>query len=149
MARKLAFKDPKKLIRINPLWKHGYIDFQGIVKNSRFKHKKDAISYPFKYLTKCLTDESSTSISDLKSINEVNDKTLKTTLFTHFGNKCFRTRDISYGNGFKERIGMLPTPKKSSGEWKRVRSVPGGVMEFHKRIFERKAAREAAGGEHV
>ena len=104
MARKLAFKDPKKLIRINPLWKHGFIDIQGIVKGSRFKHKKNAISYPFKYLTKCLTEESSSLIESLDSINEVKDKGLRTTLFTHFGNKCFRTRDISYGKGFRDRI---------------------------------------------
>ncbi len=121
IAKKLAFKDPKKLIRINPLWKHSFIDIQGIVKGSRFKHKKDAISYPFKYLTKCLTEESSSSIESLDSINEVKDKGLRTTLFTHLGNKCFRTRDISYGKGFKERIGMLPTPKKSGSEWKRLR----------------------------
>jgi len=149
MARKLAFKDPKKLIRINPLWKHGFIDIQGIVKGSRFKHKKDAISYPFKYLTKCLTEESSSLIESRDSINEVKDKGLRTTLFTHFGNKCFRTRDISYGKGFRDRIGMLPSISKKSNEWKRLRSVPGGVIELHKKIVERKAAKEAAGGEHV
>ena len=149
MARKLAFKDPKKLIRINPLWKHGFIDIQGIVKGSRFKHKKDAISYPFKYLTKCLTEESSSSIESLESINEVKDKGLRTALFTHFGNKCFRTRDISYGKGFRDRIGMLPSIPKKSNEWKRLRSVPGGVIELHKKIVERKAVKEATGGEHV
>ena len=42
----------------------------------------------------------------------------------NLGNKCFRTRDVSFGKGFKDRIGMLPEEKPSEAtKWKRVRTV--------------------------
>jgi hypothetical protein len=47
-------------------------------------------------------------------------------LFTHLGNKCFRTRDVSFRKGFKDRIGMLPEEKpEGTVLWKRIRTVPG------------------------
>ena len=39
--------------------------------------------------------------------NSVKDKGMRTMLFTHMGNKCFRTRDVSFGKGYKDRIGLI------------------------------------------
>ncbi len=135
--RRLAFKDHRKAIRMNPIWKYGFVDFEGIVKGYRFKNKKNAMSYPFKYLTKCLTQDSSFSISDVDSINEIKDPAKRTILFTHLGNKCFRTRDITFGKGFKNRIGLLPPEKKSKpSKWSRIKTVPGYVYEYTLRKTE-------------
>ena len=49
MARKLAFRDPKKLIRINPLWKHGFIDIQRI-DDQRRNSTYSVTPYPNLYL---------------------------------------------------------------------------------------------------
>lgn len=63
-------------------------------------------------------------IKGVPDINSVKDKDKRTMLFTHLGNKCFRTRDVSFGKGFKDRIGMLPEEKPSEAtKWKRVRIV--------------------------
>ena len=49
---------------------------------------------------------------------------MRTMLFTHMGNKCFRTRDVSFGKGFKDRIGLLPEPMtKEASPWKRVKTI--------------------------
>ena len=49
---------------------------------------------------------------------------MRTMLFTHMGNKCFRTRDVSFGKGFKDRIGLLPEPKtEEASPWKRVKTI--------------------------
>ncbi len=52
------------------------------------------------------------------------NKDMRTILFTHLGNKCFRTRDVSFGKGFKDRIGMLPEEKSEGpSQWKRIRTL--------------------------
>lgn len=136
--RNLAFKNHRKANSLNPIWKHGFIDFEGVVKGYTFRNRKNVMSYPFKYLTKCLTEDNSDSISNYDTINEIKDTSLKTALFTHLGNKCMNTRDISFGKGFKTRVGMLPpeeAPKNS--KWKRIRTVPGFVYHFVKDMTEK------------
>ncbi|MBR4244800.1 MAG: hypothetical protein IKQ14_05380, partial [Candidatus Methanomethylophilaceae archaeon] len=55
----------------------------------------------------------------------------RTMLFTHLGNKCFRTRDISFGKGFKDRIGLLPDQKSDEpSPWKRIRTLTGYEQDF-------------------
>lgn len=122
--RRLSRSDYRKAIDMNPIWRHGFIDFEGIVREERGRSGRDTVTYAFKYIVKCLTDGSSNSISGIPDINSVKDPKLRTMLFTHLGNKCFRTRDISFGKGFKDRIGLLPEAKKEGGsEWKRIRTV--------------------------
>ena len=123
--RKLSKKNYRKAIEMNPIWKNGFIDFEGIVRDNGSKSGRDTISYVFKYLVKCLVEDSGSKISDLHDINSAKDPSLRTMLFTHLGNKCFRTRDVSFGKGFKERIGLLPeTSDFSNGSvWKRIRTV--------------------------
>jgi len=141
--RKLAFKDHRKAIRLNPIWKYGFCDFEGIVSGERFKNRKDAISYPFKYLTKCLTDAEESKISGYDTINEIGDESLKTALFTHLGNKCFGTRDISFGKGFKDRIGMLPTAKsEGQSSWKRIRTLTGSEYNLISELKNREAVKQ-------
>ncbi len=124
---KLSFKDSRKYIKLNPVWKHGFIDFEGIVQGGSFRKCRNALSYPFKYLTKCLTEDNSSLIESHDTINEITDKGLKTTLFTHLGNKSFRTRDLSIGKGFKSRIGLLDTKKEKDDTpktWTRILTIP-------------------------
>lgn len=140
LMRKLARENYRAAIDMNPIWKHGFIDFEGIVSEEGSRSGRDAVTYPFKYLVKCLTEDGSNSIRDTPDINSVKEKDRRTMLFTHLGNKCFRTRDVSFGKGFKDRIGMLPE-EKSSGpiKWKRVRTVTD--FEYHFiRVWEEKLA---------
>lgn len=124
LMRKLCKKDHRVAIEQNPIWPYGFIDIEGIVSENGSRSCKNAILYPFKYMTKCLTEDGSNSIKDVPDISSVEDKGLRTMLYTHFGNKCFRTRDVSFGKAFKDRIGMLPSTKESSDHiWKRVRTV--------------------------
>ena len=124
LMRKLSRDDYRKAISQNPIWKHGFIDFEGIVREEGSKSGRDAVSYAFKYLVKCLVEDGSSKLSNLPDINSAKDKSVRTMLFTHLGNKCFRTRDISFGKGFKDRIGVLPDEKTVGGsEWKRIRTV--------------------------
>ena len=140
VLRKWAFKNHKKMMRMHPIWKHGFIDFQGIVKGYKVHGKRDAFTYAFKYLTKCLTESSSERIESLPSINTIEDPGLRTTLFTHLGNKCFRTRDITFTKKFVEALGGLEDDDgfaKGDG-WKRIRTVPAFVVEI---IREREGLR--------
>ncbi len=124
LMRWLCRTDHRKAIRMNPIWKHGFIDFEGIVKGDGSKSGRDTVSYAFKYLVKCLTEDGKSSIKDLPDISSVKDKGLRTMLFTHLGNKCFRTRDVSFGKGFKDRIGLLPEPKsEEKSPWKLVKTI--------------------------
>ena len=123
LMRKLSRTDYQKAIDLNPIWKHGFIDIEGIVSEEGSRSGTDAVTYPFKYLVKCLTEGGKNSIEGIHDINSVKDKDKRTMLFTHLGNKCFRTRDVSFGKGFKDRIGMLPEEKKEGHpEWKRIRT---------------------------
>lgn len=133
--RRLAFNDHKRMMRMHPIWKHGFIDFQGIVKGYKVSGRKDAFTYAFKYLTKCLTESSSDSVEDLTDIDSITDPGLRTTLFTHLGNKCFRTRDITYTKRFVEALGGLDEEQKPFNDgqrWKRVRTVPSFIVEMQK-----------------
>ena len=124
LMRKLCRTDYRKAISMNPIWKHGFIDFEGIVKGDGSKSGRDTVSYAFKYLVKCLTEDGKSSIKNLPDISSVKDKGLRTMLFTHLGNKCFRTRDVSFGKGFKDRIGLLPEPTtEEKSPWKRVKTI--------------------------
>ncbi|MBE6519710.1 MAG: hypothetical protein E7Z68_01125 [Thermoplasmata archaeon] len=124
LMRRLCRTDHRKAIRMNPIWKHGFIDFEGIVKGNGSRSGKDTVSYAFKYLVKCLTENGKSAIKDLPDISSVKDKGLRTMLFTHLGNKCFRTRDVSFGKGFKDRIGLLPEPKsEEKSPWKLVKTI--------------------------
>lgn len=52
-------------------------------------------------------------------------------MFTHLGNKCFRTRDVTLGKGFKERIGLLPKiVTKVKSQWVRIRTIPDYIHEY-------------------
>ncbi len=131
ISRRLARTDYRKVIDMNPIWKHGFIDFEGIVNEDDSRSTTNAITYPFKYLVKCITQNGSNSIKDIPDINSVKDKDKRTMLFTHLGNKCFRTRDVSFGKGFKDRIGMLPEQKSDEPSiWKRIRTLTGYEHDF-------------------
>ena len=122
---------------MHPIWKHGFIDFQGIVKGYKVSGKKDAFTYAFKYLTKCLTEDSYDSVKNLKSIDGIEDPGLRTILFTHLGNKCFRTRDITFSKKFVEALGGLDEEQKpfSDGHtWKRIRSVPAFIVDKQREL---------------
>ena len=138
--RKLCRTDYRNAIRQNPIWKHGFIDFEGIVSEEGSRSGKDAITYPFKYLVKCLTQDGSHSIKDIPDINSVKNKDMRTMLFTHLGNKCFRTRDVSFGKGFKDRIGMLPEQKpEGPSQWKRIRTMADYEYNFMTVVNEHRA----------
>ncbi|MBE6528240.1 MAG: hypothetical protein E7Z64_03620 [Thermoplasmata archaeon] len=156
--RKLCRKDYRSVIDRNPIWKHGFIDFEGIVSEEGSRSGRDAITYPFKYLVKCLTEGGKNSIKDVPDINSVKDKDKRTMLFTHLGNKCFRTRDVSFGKGFKDRVGMLPEAKNEGpSEWKRIRTMADYEYNFISAVNEQRSiqrfknimAEQTAGGRHV
>ncbi len=131
--RSFASRNPNAAISKNPIWKYGFIDFQGIIKKERFGKYKNEITYLFKYLTKCFSGEYSDMISGYRTIEDAPEK-MKTMLYTHLANKCFRTRDISFGKTFKERIGIQPVEKSAEkSPWKRLRTIPWFV---HERIVE-------------
>lgn len=138
-SRKIAIKDYKRAIKMNPIWKHGFFDVQGVVKGSELKKHKNAFIYLFKYLVKCLDVEKYPELDDMHSFNDSTDKGLLTTLHTHLGNKCFRTRDISFGKGFKDRLGLLPPASTSDSVkyvWKRIKTVPSFTYEGIKDAVE-------------
>ena len=132
--RSLSISNPREAISENPIWKNGFFDIQGIVKGTGHGRYKNEITYLFKYLTKCVSGETSNVINELDTINEAPEK-VRTMLFTYLANKCFRTRDISFGKVFKERIGLVPAEKKkeSTTVWKRIRTISGSE---HRAIME-------------
>lgn len=124
LMRRLSRNDHRKAIQSNPIWKHGFIDFEGIVRGEGSRSGRDPVSYAFKYLVKCLVEDGSSRISELHDINSSKDPSVRTMLFTHLGNKCFRTRDVSFGKGFKDRLGILPEKaSEERSDWKRIRTV--------------------------
>jgi len=140
--RRLAFKDHRKAIQFNPIWKYGFCDFEGIVTSGSSERRNNPISYVFKYLTKCLTDPEDSKIAKYKSINEIEDKALRTAMFTHLANKCFGTRDITFGKGFKERLEMLPAAKPVSSPWKRIRTLTDSEHDLILELKERRAVKQ-------
>ena len=140
--RSLYSRNHSAAIAKNPIWKYGFIDLQGIVKGSGYGRYKNEITYLFKYLTKCVSGEASEITEGLRTINEAPEKE-RTMLFTHMANKCFRTRDISFGKTFKERMGLIPLEKKvPSGVWKRIRTIPGFMHEAIVRDNQRRALKK-------
>ncbi|MBQ7701721.1 MAG: hypothetical protein IJT54_04880 [Candidatus Methanomethylophilaceae archaeon] len=133
-SRKLSYKDYKEAIKDNKIWPHGFIDFQGIVKGYKVHGKRDAFTYAFKYLTKYLVDSKTKELESLETIDSVENPSLRTALFTHLGNKCFRTRDISFTKKFINAIGGLNDEDdksfSSGNKWKRIRSVPAFVVDW-------------------
>ena len=111
-SRKLSKKDYKAAIENNPIWKHGFFDIEGVVSDQKFKGRNSVISYITKYLCKCLTNSRADALSSLESITDSKDHSQKIALTTHYCNKCFNNRDITYGKGFKECIGLLVEKKK-------------------------------------
>lgn len=121
-------------ISMNPIWKYGFIDVQGVVKGCRFKNRKDAVSYAYKYLTKSLTDDHCRELEDLDSISECRTNSLRISLWGHLCNKSYGLRDITYGRKVKEFLSMLPA-ENMDGEntmesrWTFMRTIPSFVYE--------------------
>ncbi len=137
--RRLAFKDHRKAIQFNPIWKNGFCDFEGIVFDGNSGRRNNPISYVFKYLTKCLTDPKDSKISNHNTIGEIKDKSLRTVMYTHFANKCFGTRDITFGKGFKDRLEMLPAAKPGPSPWKRIRTLTDSEHDLILELEQRRA----------
>lgn len=137
LMRRLSKTDYRKAISMNPVWKHGFMDVEGIVSSDRFKSRKNSISYVFKYLTKCFTINGSSTISDFPDINSISDTRLRTALYTLMANKCFRTRDLVISKGFKDRIGLLPGPsEEGESKWVRLRTYTELEYYLNTRIDE-------------
>ena len=121
-------------ISLNPIWKYGFLDVQGIVKGYRFKNRKDAVSYAYKYLTKSLTDDHGRALEGLDSISECGTKSLRISLWGHLCNKSYGLRDITYGRKVKEFLGMLPAENvdeddTAESRWTFMRTIPSFVYE--------------------
>lgn len=139
--RSLYSRNHSAAISRNP-WSYGLFDVQGIIKNAGFGRYRNEVTYLFKYLTKCFSGKTSDLISNLDAINEASEK-LRTMLYTHLANKCFRTRDISFGKKFKERVGLLPTGRDSSeSPWRLLRTIPGFVHDDIVRAEQRRALKK-------
>ena len=106
-SRRLSKTDHRAAIDSNPVWKHEFFDIVGVVSDQRFGGRENVCSYLFKYMAKCLTKDNCHSTSSLRTIKDCKDHNLLVALYTHLCNRCFRNRDITYGKGFKERIGLL------------------------------------------
>lgn len=117
-SRKKVRENYQEAIDSNPVWKHGFFDIEGVVSDQKFKGRKNVCSYIFKYITKCITKDNSHSTSSLRTIKECKDHKLLVALYTLFCNKCFMNRDITYGKGFKKRIGLLSKAQKEKDETK-------------------------------
>ena len=107
---------------------------QGIVKGYRFKNRKDAVSYAYKYLTKSLTDDHGRELEGLDSISECSTKSLRISLWGHLCNKSYGLRDITYGRKIKEFLGMLPAESVDKDDtvesrWTFMRTIPSFVYE--------------------
>lgn len=140
--RSLYSRNHSAAISRNPIWKYGLFDVQGIIKHAGFGRYRNEVTYLFKYLTKCFSGDSSDLISELDTISEAPEK-LRTMLYTHLANKCFRTRDISFGKRFKERIGLLPPERDSENSpWRRLRTIPGFVHEDIVKAEQRRALKK-------
>ena len=111
-SRKLVRSDYMAAIDSNPVWKHGFFDIEGVVSNQKFNGRKNVCAYLFKYMSKCLTKDHCHSTSSLRTIKDCKDYNLLVALHPRMCNKCFRNRDITYGKGFKERIGLFARSRR-------------------------------------
>jgi len=126
LSRKMSRKDVESAILENPIWTYGMMDLKGVVKEDRFGKFTNGFTYLFKYLIKTVSIDRFPELGELDTIKESSNRSLRTMMYTHLGNKCFRTRDIVFGKAFKERIGLLDEEQDSDEEsvWERVRTVP-------------------------
>ena len=131
--RRLSRKNHVDAIRLNPIWKYGFIDIQGIVKGDRFRNRRDAVSYAYKYLTKSLVDDHGRELESLDSISSCCTKSLRISLWGHLANKSFGLRDITYGKKVKEFLEMLPEESEEEDpqptRWEFKRAMPRFVYE--------------------
>ena len=111
-SRRAVREDYCAAIDSNPVWKHGFFDIEGVVSDQKFGGRKNVCAYLFKYMAKCITKDHCHSTSSLRTIKDCKDHKLLIALYTHLCNKCFRNRDITYGKGFKTRIGLLQKQQK-------------------------------------
>ena len=94
--RRMAHTRHVDAIRLNPVWKHGFIDIQGIVKGDRFRNRKNAVCYAYKYLTKSLTDDHGSEVANMRTIADCKTKSPRIALWGHIANKSYGLRDITY-----------------------------------------------------
>lgn len=102
-------------------------------------------------MAKCITKDHCHSTSSLRTIDGCKDHNLLVALYTHLCNKCFRNRDITYGKGFKTRIGLLQKQqkekKKEPSPWSYLGVVDESiVLEILRLRRERKENREEGCG---
>lgn len=131
--RRLSRKNHVDAIRLNPIWKYGFIDIQGIVKEDRFRNRRDAVSYAYKYLTKSLVDDHGRELEQLDTISGCRTKSMRIALWGHLANKSFGLRDITYGKKVKEFLEMLPEESDEEEpqptRWEFKRTMPRFVYE--------------------
>lgn len=134
VSRSKSWNDVEAANANNPIWPYGLMDVQGIVKDSKFGRFSNGFTYLFKYLIKTVSLEKFPQLNDLSSFTEYSDKSLRTMMFTHLGNKCFRTRDIVFGKAFKDRLGILKKePHSPSDLWERLKTIPEFLAEYIQR----------------
>lgn len=151
-SRKLSRTDHQAAIESNPVWKYGFFDIEGVVSNQKFGGRKNVCAYLFKYMAKCITKDHCHSTSSLRTIDECKDHNLLVALYTHLCNKCFRNRDITYGKGFKTRIGLLKEQQeeeeKEPSSWSYMGMVDESiVLEILRLRRERKENQEEGCGD--
>ncbi len=128
--RRRAFTDPDSF-KDNPIWSHGIMDIKGIVRGERFMGSRNELSYIYKYMVKSIDLKRSPELMEAGSIDEISNPSLRTALWTHFCNKCFRTRDLNIGKAFKDKIGLLPeTSPEGPSPWIRLRTIPSWVGDI-------------------
>ena len=138
-SRKRSRENVEAATLENPIWSHGTLDIKGIIKNERFGRFSNGFTYVFKYLIKTASIVRYPELAVTDNIDGLKDKSLRMMMYTHLGNKCFRTRDIVIGKAFKDRIGLLPKQKpcdvssddseRPEPEWKRIRTIPKWVSD--------------------
>ena len=143
-SRKRSRENVEAATLDNPIWSHGTIDIKGIIKNERFGKFSNGFTYVFKYLIKTASIVRYPELADTDTINGLKDKSLRIMMYTHLGNKCFRTRDIVIGKAFKDRAGLLTKQKpcdvssdcseRPEPEWKRIRTMPKWVSDYIKSL---------------
>lgn len=138
ISRRMSREDVERATRNNPIWTHGLMDIKGIIKQDRFGKFSNGFTYVFKYLIKTVSFDRYPELKDLARISDSGNKSLRTMMYTHLGNKCFRTRDIVFGKAFKDRIGLSSnTEPKSEIQWERVKTIPAWLADKIQEIKSR------------
>jgi len=107
------------------------MDIKGIVRGERFMGSRNELSYIYKYMVKSIDLKRSPELMEAGSIDDISNPSLRTALWTHFCNKCFRTRDLNIGKAFKDKIGLLPeTSPEGPSPWIRLRTIPSWVGDI-------------------